>query len=329
MVLSLICPETGRVRYGRYTGPCRINLKDFILKTPMGCTLPRSLLPLRYRQFVFFGVSDQDFSAGIALADLKYVQQAFFYAKPDAGPFWVRTLARSLFPPSPMDPESEFPDFSFNHGDFHLSFLNGTLRACCGNAHLEVQLEKEPPPLRLCTQTGYRGWTFTRKAAPITAHGHFRKGHFHRELLPFSCRVLTDRTCGLLRRETFWNWAAAASLLPDGRNFGMNLAWGVNETGFTENRIWLDDHPVDLGPVFFHVPENRSQDLWHIHNEDKSINLHFHPLGTLSQRFNAGLMATDFVQNTGRFTGRIHLPSLPALELSATPGWTEDHYVRW
>lgn len=329
MSCSLVCPVTGRIHPGRYTEPVTINLENFILKSAMGRGLPRGLVPLKYRQFVFIGVSDRDFSAGVALAGLPFAQQAFFYARPASGPPWVQTFALRVLPPNPMDCRAEFPNLQFQGSGLRIHLEKGHLEVSHKDSILVLKFGEEPSPLRLCTRTGRAGWTFTRKAAPIPASGYFRTKNFQRELLPSSCRVLTDRTCGLLRRETFWNWAAAATVLPDGRNFGMNLAWGVNETGFTENRIWLDGNPTDLGPVIFDIPEKPSRQDWRVYTEDHSLDLTFHPAGNIAQRFNAGLIATNFLQNTGTFTGRIHLPTFPALDLSAIPGWTEDHYVRW
>ncbi|TWI77378.1 uncharacterized protein DUF2804 [Desulfobotulus alkaliphilus] len=329
MPRPIICPETGRPVYGRHDGPVTINLKDFHLRSAMGRPVPGWFQRFKYRQFMFFGISDQNFSAGVALADLHFAQQAFFYVKPAAGLPWVHTSAMSLLPANPMNPESEFPDFFFQKSGLMLHFQKNCLEARYKDAHLHILLGESPSPLRLCTRTGWRGWTFTRKAASIPASGSFRCHNVHRDLSPETCRALTDRTCGILRRETFWNWAAATGILASGEDFGMNLAWGVNETGFTENRIWIRGMPVNIGPVIFEVPENRSSTPWQIYSEDKSLCLSFTPSWAMTQRVSAGLIATDFVQNTGFFSGMIHIRGHAPLILSDLPGWTEDHYVRW
>ncbi|MCW7753589.1 DUF2804 domain-containing protein [Desulfobotulus sp. H1] len=325
----IICPETGKARYGRHLDRVHINLNDYRFLSAMGTPLPRVLMPLRYRQFVFIGLSDKDFCAGIALADLKFAQQAFFYARHASGRIVVQAAPLCLFPRRSMNGETEFPDFSFDHATLSIRFALNRLQVSCGNALLDVVLGEAASPLRLCTPTGRQGWTFTRKAASIPVEGRFSWKDESIELSASSCRAITDRTGGFLRRETFWNWASASCLLPDGREFGMNLAWGVNETGFTENRIWLNGSPTDFGPVIFHVPKNRHQDSWRIHTENQSIDLLFTPSWTMAHRMNILLLATDFVQNTGHFSGYIRLPDQSLLRISATPGWTEDHYVRW
>ncbi|TYT73943.1 DUF2804 domain-containing protein [Desulfobotulus mexicanus] len=329
MPTPIICKKTGRPVYGHHGGPVTINRKDFRLLSAMGKAVPGWLPRLKYRQFMFFGISDQDFFAGVALADLNFAQQAFFYVRPATSQPWVNASAMSLLPANSMDPESEFPDFFFQKSGLTLRFQKNLLEAKYKDAHLQILLGESPSPLRLCTRTGWRGWTFTRKAASIPASGSFRCRDVHKDLSQESCRALTDRTCGILRRETFWNWAAATGILADGQEFGMNLAWGVNETGFTENRIWINGQPLNLGPVIFKVPEKRSSDPWQIHSEDKSLCLIFQPSWTKSQRVNAGLIATDFIQNTGIFSGKIQIRGDSPLILSDMPGWTEDHYVRW
>jgi hypothetical protein len=61
---------------------------------------------------------------------------------------------------------------------------------------------------------------------------------------------------------------------------------------------------------------------------DGLISLSFQPAGRRCEKINAGLIASNFVQNFGRFYGQIHLPQ-ETIKLDGQWGFSEDHYAKW
>ena len=108
-------------------------------------------------------------------------------------------------------------------------------------------------------------------------------------------RAAVDWSCGFMRRETAWNWASLAGVLADGRAVGLNLAAGVNETGMTENALWLEGRCIKLGQA----------------------------------RFNAWLIASNFRQYIGTFSGTVRDEAGNSIPVDGLRGLMEDHFARW
>ena len=331
MERPLISEETGRIRFGRHDSPLRINHHDWPLKTAMGARLPQFVRPLKYKQFLFIGITDGHFFAGIAVIDLFYAGKAFFYFHdPETGELFEESVLKPLSLGRTLKGTAEFPAtrFASKPLDIHLSHEGILVRT--KDVLLDATLAAtDRSPLRLCSRTGYTGWTFTRKHAPVPVSGILEAHGRHRKLDPGRVHAITDRTCGYLRRNTFWNWASSAAILEDGTPFGMNLACGVNETGFTENRIWVGDHHLDLGGMQFDIPEKRERDNWRVTDPAGPLDLVFTPIATKAERISAIISETDFVQNMGHFSGIVPTPDGNTREVTRIPGWTEDHYVTW
>jgi len=203
------------------------------------------------------------------------------------------------------------------------------IKAACGNIKFMVRLDdfKAVKPLRICTRAGYRGWSFTRKAAPLPVSGRVEVAGQVFELEPGNSFAISDWTAGFLRYNTFWNWAAIASRLSDGRTIGLNLSWGVNETGFTENLFWIDSIMTKVDTVSFSKDESGLN--WRIRSHDKRVELEFKPQGSRGEHVNALVVATRFTQYFGRFTGRLITRDKEVVSIDNIFGWTEDHFARW
>ena len=160
-------------------------------------------------------------------------------------------------------------------------------------------------PIRICSRAGYKGWVYTQKTAPIKVSGEIvYKGR----RIPLSSpdyMGLIDWTAGYMRRETFWNWAASAAVLPDGRSFGMNLSCGVNETSFTENGFWVDGKLTKISTVNFQFNPENFYDQWEIKSADNKIELVFFPEQHREENINAAVIATRFTQLMGVFKGTL------------------------
>jgi hypothetical protein len=138
-----------------------------------------------------------------------------------------------------------------------------------------------------------------------------------------------DWTAGFMRRHTFWNWAATAFTLPDGRSFGLNLSCGVNETGFTENAFWLDGILTKVDTVHFDFKSRNLYEPWHIVSYDQKVDLIFYPKAHRGESVNALFVKSKFSQLMGTFSGALRTGGGETIVLEACPGWAEDHYAKW
>ncbi|HVK99115.1 MAG TPA: DUF2804 domain-containing protein, partial [Dongiaceae bacterium] len=128
---------------------------------------------------------------------------------------------------------------------------------------------------------------------------------------------------------TAWNWASLSGRLADGTRIGANLANGVNETGFTENAVWVNGHLHPLGPVHFEFDRSDRRKPWRVRTECGRLDLHFTAVGERSEKLDLFLLASNFTQLTGCFTGTFTLEDGRRLDLELIPGFCEDHYAKW
>jgi hypothetical protein len=107
-----------------------------------------------------------------------------------------------------------------------------------------------------------------------------------------------------MRRETFWNWACLSGEV-QGQRVGLNLSCGVNETSFTENCFWLDGELLG-GQCAFRV-RSRSSIAAMDHPPSTTVRCRCVSRAKLHQeRLDLGLLASNFKQLFGRFSGTLH-----------------------
>ncbi|QQD18460.1 DUF2804 domain-containing protein [Spongiibacter nanhainus] len=328
----------GRIQFGpKPNGVSEVNFRDFPLQTAMDRRLPRWRRYWAFNQFQFVALSHSDLLVGVAIADLKLVSNAFVYLfQPSTGAFeefsFLQPLARHTG--ISTNPEAGVSTFSrgSNRVEMHSSqgqrqlivtIADGpTIQARFDDRHCQA-------PLGLCTRSGYQGWTYTHKNAALpVAEGtiHWRGKNY--SLSPQQTLASIDWSGGYMRRETAWNWASLSTRLEDGRRLGLNLAAGVNETGYSENSAWLDGRRTDIDLVDFQFDRQDHTAPWRVRSRDGAIDLDFVPAGKRQEKINAGLIASNFRQFFGRFSGTLTLQG-EVLSLSDHWGLTEDHYARW
>lgn len=321
----------GYLRYGLYDEPVEnVNFQDYPLETPMGFKVPKGLKGFMANQFHFFGVLGQDIMVGMAVVDLKYLTNGFLYVYDRK----TRKLAeaRKISLPSskvfikttPATPESVFSSRRLK-----IEILHDKVKASAGDVRVDVTMRPSASPLRLCSRAGYRGWVYTEKTVPIDLSGQVCYGGRTVEVGSPGYRGLMDWTAGYMRRHTFWNWAAAASTLPDGRSFGLNLSCGVNETSFTENAFWVDGVRTKVDTVNFVFQSRNLYEPWHVASYDQNVDLAFYPEAHREESVNALLVKSKFKQFMGTFVGRLRTDSGETIKIEACPGWAEDHYAKW
>ena len=149
------------------------------------------------------------------------------------------------------------------------------------------------------------GATWTRKR-PARVHGT-ALGRF------VDLRGLVDESAGRHARTLSWWWSAGVGELADGRAVTWNLVDGLHDgPDESERAVWVDGVPAPVP----HQP---------FHGFAGVGGLRFTARATRSRRENLLLIASDYEQPFGSFSG-----SLPhAGALRAGWGVMERHRVRW
>ena len=178
----------------------------------------------------------------------------------------------------------------------------------------------------MCTPTGYNGWTYTQKHNGLAVTGQLT---IHHEPQPLQYALAGyDFSAGFMRRETSWRWASINAQTDDGV-IGLNLAAGVNETGQTENVMWINGERHLLGGAQFDFNRHSLQDVWHITTNDGNVDLHFRPLNQRSEKLNLIWLKNNFRQYIGYFSGVICDNNGNQYRLTNQLGLTEDHFAKW
>jgi len=321
----------GRIRYGLYDQPVEhINYLDYPLQSPMGFTVPKLLRRVMANQFHFAGIIGPEIMMGMAVVDLKFVTNGFLYVY-DRSSHALFEAKKLALPGArvPIRPTPRIPQSVFEAPDLKIEILAGSIKARAGDIEIDVALDTAIPPLRLCTRAGYRGWVYMEKTTPINLSG--RVGYRGRTIDVSSpaYRGLMDWTTGYMRRDTYWNWAATATTLPDGRSLGLNLSCGVNETSFTENAFWIDGSLTKVDMSNFVFNSRNLYEPWRITSADRKVDLTFYPETHRGESVNALFIKSKFTQLMGVFSGRLRTEAGESIEIKTCPGWAEDHYAKW
>ena len=331
--MNRLIDDQGRITLGIFPHPLKeINYRDYLLTTPMGSRVPSVIRNLRFNQFVFFGITGPDVIAGLAVVNLKYLASGFLYVydrKSDtiieAGKTALPVGSKKFITSNPANVSC-----GFTSGALSINIESQRISARSKGMDIDLTFDRAgTAPLRICTKAGYSGWVYTEKSSPITISGRITTEDRQIEIASPSHMGLMDWTAGYMRRETFWNWAASAWTLPDGRSFGLNLACGVNETSYTENAFWIDGRMTKVDTVAFDFNPENFYDPWTITSLDGKIHLRFEGKKHRAENINAGLIATRFTQLMGNLSGTLTTDAGEKIILKDCPGWAEDHYAKW
>lgn len=331
---QLIDPK-GRIQPGIIEHPVdAINYMDYDLRTVMDKPRSRMAKHWRFNQFQFVSAMAPGWVFGMAIVDLKLVGSGFFYLFDfESGQMFEQSFIQPLARHTCIEPYPEHGHAGFRKGEVTLAIepaVGGrNVRVTApGDIQVDLELTDTDQPLRLVCPAGYNGWVFTRKSAGIPVQGEVRWGQ-----QVWRCDDETlgsiDWSCGFMRRETAWNWACLAGVTEAGISVGLNLAAGVNETGMTENALWLDGRCLKLGAARFEFDRYQPGADWRVTTDDGRVDLTFVPAGVRKERLNAWLLASNFRQFVGTFRGTFEDDTGKKIPVVGLRGLMEDHFARW
>lgn len=325
----------GKIEFG-HSFPDEINYLDYDLRNNMDKPLSTWRKKFKFNQFQFICLSSDDVIMGIAIVDLKYASNCFIYL------YHTKTQAFEEF--EFIQPFSLNTQMTNQPNQGISQFIKGnnqvSIHAQKQQRQISLKLENglsleacivEPnrkDALSLCSKAGYNGWVYTQKNTALKVDGTLKWQDKTYQLESINTLASVDWSAGYMRRETNWHWASLSSYLDDGRRLGFNFASGVNETGFSESAIWLEDvcHKVDL--VDFQFNRDNESQTWQLKSSDGKIELTFDMQGKRAQKLNLILIASNFRQFFGQFNGTIKI-NCELIILKNTWGLVEDHYAKW
>lgn len=335
MTSRKLIDDNGRYTPGVIEHPVdEINYLDFDLRNAMD--RPRSRLARRWRfnQFQFVSAMGPGWVFGMAIVDLKLVSNGFFYLFDfETGTLYEHSFIQPFALGTRIEPKPEHGMASMVKGEVALRVVaaaggrNVSVTAP-GGIRVDLEIKDDNDPLRLVSPAGYTGWVFTRKSAGLPVEGEIRWDH-RIWRCDTETRASIDWSCGFMRRETAWNWACMAGALPDGRSLGLNLAAGVNETGMTENALWLDGRCIRVGTARFEFDRYRPGADWYVSTDDGRVALEFTPAGVRREKLDALVLASNFRQFIGTFRGFVRDDAGNKIPVDGLRGLMEDHYARW
>lgn len=313
-----------------------VNYLDYDLRSALDKPRSNWYKKIAFNQFQFISFTSPELIVGMAIVDLKIASNAFVYLyQPGTQDFeefsFIQPFAKNTFIGQHPDTDTAY----FKQGKNRLSFSAGKGKRKIdidlpGKLQIQAKIDEynQDYPLRLCSRAGYQGWVFTQKAQALKVQGTVNWRNKPLDLNRLKALASVDWSAGYMRRETFWNWASLACYLPDGRRLGFNFAAGVNETGLSENILWLDGKAYKIDMLLFQFERYDKSSHWQLNSNDGMIKLRFKPVGKRQDKQNKIIIVSNFTQFFGTFSGEIVLPN-EAIRLHEAWGLTEDHYAKW
>lgn len=326
-----------RVTFGQFEDSLsEINVADYRYESPFGRAYSPLSRWLHFKQFQYFGAMSERFVFGCALVNIRYAATVFLYVYDfKTGELFSRSYKTPLgmalnLSSNPVQGSSEFslPGVSVVMG------YQGSPRqkSLLVNIKDELLIEAQMPevdfePMSICTRAAYQGWVYANKTAGLVLNGRicFKGETF--DLKNLKALGHHDFSCGFMRRETYWNWACLSGEA-QGHRIGLNISCGVNETSFTENCLWVDGKLIKVNLARFNFDQSDVLKPWHISSDDGLVDLHFEPLGAHRERLQLGVVASNFKQVFGYFSGVLRLGT-GDINIVRMPGFVEDQYAKW
>ncbi|WP_010113678.1 DUF2804 domain-containing protein [Acinetobacter sp. P8-3-8] len=326
--------SNGQPRYGRFKDlPTTIDVNQYMYKTPYGKTLTGWRKQLKYKKFKFCSIQHEQYTIGIAIADIGWAGHGFIYIYDHASNEVLEWNANTILgrgtvvDEQPLYSQSYFTKSPF---EFEMQHANG-VRYIQVTRHGEEQLKARifcagTEPLSLCSPNGINGWTYTQKKTTLAVEGFFINKN--KEIIDFNEKTLAslDDTCGFLRPETAWFWLSTNFWDKNAQRIGVNLASGVNESFGNENCLWVNGVLYPLSDVLF---EKLDENVWSIRSLNQKLQLVVETGWRRFENLNLRLVGSQFSQWQSKVSGTIETESGEIIELEHEYALLEQHYAKW
>lgn len=333
----------GKPHLGQFAQPVNeINVRDADYRTPMNKRANKWQKHFNYKRFQYFGGISDDLIFGCAFADIRYLGAVFLYVYRQSDKkmrTWQFKTPLAMGLNMTDRPDNGISTFKRGNRDIQMAYqLNSagerkkSLRVDFGkelSIDAEMKEASDYESMALCTPAGVNGWVYAQKTAALPVDGIVKCELGQFDLNASRCFGHHDFSSGFMRRETFWNWACFSGQAPNQPALGLNVSWGVNETGYSENCFWVDNKIHTLPQTRFKFDRDNLYAAWRVTSDNKQIDLAFTPKGMHSEELNAGFLATNFKQIFGVFNGHLETADGKHYAIENQYGFVEDQYSKW
>ncbi len=342
MVTPLIV--NGQPRYGRFKStPSVINVDDFELVSPFNKPLRGIQAAVKrklgFKSFQFIGINNQDVMIGLAVVNLGWVGNGFFYIY-DKRTNKVQEISalQPLAYQTKIENPADLAHCLFEKGSFKIEIIRADQKRivkviqgneCLLDATIDIS---QVEPLALCNPTGAAGWTYTQKQTAEEVRGYYLHQGQRVEISPErGYLAATDDSCGFLSYRTSWHWLSVSATIASGQRVGLNFAMGVNQGFGTENALWIDGKIFEIPPVMFTLIESdqaKNSSIWHVYSADQSVDLRVETGWCRQESLNLGLVASHFNQWVSKVSGQVRCES-QTIKFDGELGLLEKHFAKW
>lgn len=326
--------SNGQPRYGRFKElPTTIDVAQYVYKTPYGKELTGWRKQLKYKKFKFCCIQHDQYTIGIAIADIGWAGHGFIYIYDHSTNEVLEWNANTILgrgtvvDEQPLYSQSHFSKSPF---EFEMQHANG-VRYIQAKRHGEIQLKARifcagTEPLSLCSPNGINGWTYTQKKTTLAVEGFFINKNKQEVYFTDKTLAALDDTCGFLRPETAWFWLSCNFWDVNGQRIGLNLASGVNESFGNENCLWVNGMLYAMSDVLF---EKLDENVWSIRSLDGKLQLTVETGWRRFENLNLRLVGSQFSQWQSKISGTIQAETGEIFQLNKEYGLLEQHYAKW
>ncbi|WP_434926945.1 DUF2804 domain-containing protein [Shewanella sp. HL-SH2] len=324
----------GQPVFGLFDGSVKnLNVKAFKYFNEMDKPASFVAKYFDFKQFQFVSIVTQRYILGLAIADIRYAASSFCYlydiqANRLVQSEWLRPFGIGCRLSASASKGSAKVGSKHHHFEFDIK--DGQWQVNILLTNIQAKLVLSPPtlslPLSLSTPTGYNGWTYTQKHNALAVSGELTVFNEPQPLL--NALASYDFSAGYMRAKTAWRWASINALTSQGA-IGLNLAAGVNETGNTENVMWINGQRHFLGAANFIFNRQISDDFWQISTNDGQVDLTFRALNCRKEKLNLGFIKNNFRQYIGYYSGILIDNDGTKYHLHNQLGLAEDHFAKW
>jgi hypothetical protein len=311
--------ESGQVAaFGHFDEPFQVNNIQEADVFGLGHVGARVFNRFRLKEWQHYAVFGPDFLFTFVAVNAHYLSNSFCYfvdrkngAKAEharvASPFSAR-IPDELWDSRCTFRASGFSVDIHNHlqRDRHTAKVSAVSK---GMAPIEAELEfladrAQHKPLEVILRLAPNRPAYSHKMA-CPAAGRIHIGNRVIELDPAKHLVLIDVHRAYYPYHMTWRWASCAGFDDQGRVVGLNLTHNVvaDDTENNENAVWVGNRLSMLGAARFEFDQGDLLAPWTIRTLDDRCKVRFQPLGERAGSIQAGIVASDYHQPYGTFSG--------------------------
>lgn len=331
-------------RYGRFKStPSLFNVDDFEIVSPFDKPLSRVReffeREIGFKSFQFISINNQDVMIGIAVVDLGWVGNGFFYIfDKKANSVQEISVLQPFAYKTKIDNPADHTHCIFQKGDFKIEIYRENQKRtvkvtkssqCLLDATIDLSQVEQ---LALCNPVGATGWSYTQKQTTGEVRGHYLNQGRRVEILPQNGYLAaTDDSCGFWSYRTSWHWLSVSAIIPTGQRVGLNFSMGINQGIGNENALWIDGNIFEIPPIMFTLVEEdtaKKSSTWHVYSADNSVDLMVKTGWCRQESRNLGLVASHFNQWVSTVYGTVNCNS-QSVVLNGEMGLLEKHFSKW